>query len=217
MFFYFNFYDPNDPANAEEAGKSLFHPEPPKELLTANPPLPMGESSTVGLQELDPKAPVNFESLRFNYEALAKLKSQARGYGFEKWLHQAFVHSKMTPREPYQLNGEQLDGSFLLREQTYLVEAKYLSSPVGAAELHTFHGKIEQKAPWARGLFVSHKGFTVKGLQAFGKGKRVLCIDGRDLGDMLERELPIVEVIERKARHAAETGHCFAPVRELFT
>lgn len=49
-------------------------------------------------------------------------------------------------------------------------------------------------------------GFTLDALIAFGKAKRVICMDGLDLFDMLDRELPLDQVIARKARRAAETG-----------
>jgi len=87
---------------------------------------------------------------------------------------------------------------------------------MGAAELHTFHGKIEQKAAWTRGLFVSNSGFTDEGLTAFGRGKRVVCMDGYDLYETLNREIPFNHVLERKIRRTAETGSPFARVRDLF-
>jgi restriction endonuclease Mrr len=69
----------------------------------------------------------------------------------------------------------------------------------GAADLHAFHGKVEEKAAWTRGLFISQSGFTDDGLHAFGRGKRVVCMDGLDLYE----------------RRAAETGRPFIRVRDL--
>ncbi len=97
-----------------------------------------------------------------------------------------------------------------------MLEAKWHGQPIGVAELHTFHGKIEQKAAWARGLFVSNSGFTEQGLAAFGRGKRIICMDGLDLYEMLERELLLTHVLERKVRRAAETGSAFVRVRDIF-
>lgn len=91
-----------------------------------------------------------------------------------------------------------------------------MSREAGAIHLHAFHGKIEQKAAWTRGLFVSNSGFTPDGLAAFGKGKRVICMDGLDLYETLDRELPLNHVLERKVRRAAETGLPFELVRDLF-
>jgi hypothetical protein len=79
-----------------------------------------------------------------------------------------------------------------------------------------FQGKIGEKADWSRGLFVSYSGFSRDGLRAFGRSKKIICIDGFDLFEALARELPLNAVLERKVRHAAETGQAFARVRDLF-
>lgn len=147
---------------------------------------------------------------------LSAMAPQPRGYAFESWLKDSFNLFGLEAREPFRLRGEQIDGSFLLQGETYLVEAKWQAEQTPAKELHAFHGKLEQKAPWARGLFVSNSGFTPDGLIAFGKGKRVICMDGLDLFDSLDREIPLDVVLERKVRRAAETGSPFERVRDLF-
>ncbi len=114
------------------------------------------------------------------------------------------------------MRGEQIDGSFEFGHEVYLVEAKWQSEPTQAKDLHVFHGKIEQKAAWTRGLFVSNSGFTEDGLHAFGRGKRLICMDGLDVHDMLERQLPLGDVLQRKIRRAAETGLPFHRVRDMF-
>ena len=48
------------------------------------------------------------------------------------------------------------------------------------------------------------------------RGKRVICMDGLDLYEMLDREIPFTQVLERKVRRAAETGSPFVRVRDLF-
>lgn len=148
--------------------------------------------------------------------ALTSLEAHARGYAFEKFLQTLFNAYSLTPHEPFRLKGEQVDGSFQFGNETYLVEAKWHGKPIGVAEPHTFHGKIEQKAAWTRGLFVSNSGFTEEGLVAFGRGKRVICMDGYDLYETLDREIPLNHILERKVRHAAETGSPFGRVRDLF-
>lgn len=155
-------------------------------------------------------------ALRNDLIGFAQLAPQARGYAFETLLRELFNVFGLQAREPFRLKGEQIDGSFVLQGETYLVEAKWQDAPTGVADLHTFHGKLEQKAAWTRGLFVSNSGFTEDGLVAFGRGKRVVCMDGLDLFDTLSRELPLNHVLERKVRRAAETGLPFARVRDLF-
>ena len=148
--------------------------------------------------------------------AVTSLQAHARGYAFERFLCGLFEAYGLAPQELFRLRGEQIDGSFQFGNDTYLVEAKWHGSPIGVADLHVFHGKIEQKAAWTRGLFVSNSGFSEDGLAAFGRGKRVVCMDGFDLYETLEREIPLAQVLERKVRRAAETGSPFVRVRDLF-
>jgi hypothetical protein len=155
-------------------------------------------------------------TLRHDLIGFAQLTPQARGYAFETLLRDLFNVFGLEAREPFRLKGEQIDGSFMLQGEIYLVEAKWQDAPTGVADLHTFHGKLDQKAAWARGLFVSNSGFTEDGLVAFGRAKRVICMDGLDLFDTLSRELPLNHVLDRKVRRAAETGLPFARVRDLF-
>jgi hypothetical protein len=143
------------------------------------------------------------------------LPAQRRGYAFETFLARAFDAAGLAAREPFRNTGEQIDGSFVLGDE--VLEAKWQSAPTPASDLHSFHGKLDQKAAWARGLFVSYNGFTADGLQAFGTGKRMVCMDGRDLYETLGASIPLQIVLERKIRRAAETGQIFVSVRELFS
>lgn len=148
--------------------------------------------------------------------AVRDLPAQGRGYAFETYLKELFDAFGLAAREPFKLFGEQIDGSFNLAGETYLLEAKWLNRKVSIAELHGFHGKIEQKAAWARGLFVSFGGFTTQGLDAFGKGKKLVCMEGREIKIALEREIGIDALIALKVRRAAETGEVFTPIETLF-
>lgn len=156
------------------------------------------------------------EALKSELLRVRDLPPHQRGYAFEAFLKRAFDADGLAAREPFRNTGEQIDGSFVLGDEIYLLEAKWHAGLTPAADLHVFHGKLDHKAAWTRGLFVSFNGFTVEGLAAFGSGKRIICMDGRDIYDALERELPLKDVLERKIRRAAETGDIHVPVRELF-
>ncbi|MBB4084032.1 restriction endonuclease [Brevundimonas lenta] len=147
--------------------------------------------------------------------ALAKLAPQPRGYAFEKFLKSLFDAYGLQGRDPFRIRGEQIDGSFELSHETYLLEAKWQNAFVGAADLYAFNGKVEEKAAWARGLFISYCGFSEDGLHAFGRGKRLICMDGLDLSETLMGGLSLTDVLRRKVRRAAETGQPFVRVRDL--
>ena len=141
------------------------------------------------------------------------LAPQPRGYEFERFLKALFDASGLGARASFRLIGEQIDGSFQLSGETYLLEAKWTDLRIGAADLRSFNAKLEDKAAWTRGLLVS--GFTNDGLEAFGRGKRVVCMDGLDLYETLDR-LSLEDVIARKVRRAAESGQPFVRVRDLY-
>ncbi len=147
---------------------------------------------------------------------VSSLPAQKRGYEFEKFLKGLFDAYDLSARASFRLIGEQIDGSFVVHNDTYLLEAKWQNSPTGVSDLHTFEGKIGEKASWSRGLFVSSSGFSPEGLQAFGRGKRTICMDGYDISEMLRQRLSFVKVIDAKVRRAAETGCPYVSVRDLF-
>lgn len=156
------------------------------------------------------------EAFRAEMVALQSMAPHPRGYAFETFLQRLFEFYNLEPRGSFRLLGEQIDGSFILQGQTYLLEAKWHNTPTENAPLHAFHGKVEQKAAWARGLFVSYAGFTDGGLASFGVGKKVICMDAFDLYSALERHIPIDLVLAKKVRRSVEDGRTFVPVRELF-
>ena len=154
--------------------------------------------------------------LRGIFAAFMTMEPQARGYAFEKFLKDLFTFYGLEARKAFRLEGEQIDGSFVLDRETYLLEAKWQGRQMDIGDIHAFHGKVEQKAAWTRGLFVSYSGFSPAGLHAFGRGKRVICCDGLDIHEALNREIPFNRMLESKVRRAAETGESFVPVRDLF-
>ncbi|KRQ94497.1 hypothetical protein [Bradyrhizobium valentinum] len=81
--------------------------------------------------------------------------------------------------------------------------------------LRAFNGKIEEKAAWSRGLFISYSGFSEDGLFAFGRGKKVICMDGRDIYEALSRSIALDQVIIEKARQAASHGPIFKRVTDM--
>lgn len=149
-------------------------------------------------------------------ESLHKQSPQQRGYKFEEWLNELFTACWLSPKGAFRLRGEQIDGSFQLNNETYLVEAKWHSAKTGNADLHVFQGKLEQKAAWARGVFISWEGFTQDGLEAWGKGKRIICVSGYDLFWMLKNNISFRRLMEEKIRRAAETGRLYVKIDEIY-
>ena len=177
--------------------------------------LPRGEQEEKAEEyEIDGKY---IQELRDRFIKLSDLQPQARGYAFEKFLQEMFTAFNLEPRRPFKLVGEQIDGSFQIGSTTYLVEAKWQNEHTNQADLLVFHGKVDGKAKWSRGLFISYNGFTEDGLEAFSKGRStsILGMTGQDIFFVLDGKIGLTDVINKKARKAAETGEFFVSVYEL--
>jgi hypothetical protein len=163
-------------------------------------------------------SPRTQQTLLEHLRKVMSLSPQARGYEFEKFLNALFDAYGLAPRGAFRLVGEQIDGSFQIGQDTYLVEATWRGQKVGAEELGTLAEKVRGKAQWSRGLHISYSSYTKDGLTAFSMGKptNLICADGLDLHELLQRGLDLGEVVGQKARSAAETNRAFVPVRELF-
>lgn len=140
---------------------------------------------------------------------------QTRGLHFERLLADLFNAWGMNARGSFALKGEQIDGSFLHGNFTYLLEAKWHRAKTDAATLRGFQGKVDERNEWTRGLFVSYSGFTDVGLDAF-TAKKIILADGMDIFDVVSRRLPLPEIISAKIRHASEYRNPFERVRNLF-
>ena len=148
---------------------------------------------------------------------LSKLEPQPKGYAFEKFLNDLFEIHGLAPRGSFRLIGEQIDGSFELNSDVYLLEAKWQAKQTSQDDLLIFRGKVESKSTWTRGLFVSDSGFTDDGLTAFSKGKatNIIGMTGQDLFFILSGEITFQDAISLKARRAAETGKFYVSVYDL--
>ena len=148
---------------------------------------------------------------------LDKINPLQRGFAFEKFLKDLFEAYSLAPRNSFRLVGEQIDGSFQLNADVYLLEAKWQAKQTAQDDLLIFQGKVESKSTWARGLFISHSGFSSDALTAFARGRatNIIGMTGQDLYFILSGEMSLIAAIEKKVRRAAETGEFFVPVFKL--
>jgi hypothetical protein len=97
----------------------------------------------------------NYAGLLGELMTLHNLAPQPRGYAFEGFLKRVFNAFGLLPRGGFRTTVEQIDGSFVLAGETYLLEAKWNNDLTPVADLYTFQGKLNARVNWARGLFVS--------------------------------------------------------------
>jgi len=144
------------------------------------------------------------------------MKPQERGYRFESWLNELFSAFSLSPKAGFRITGEQIDGSFTLHNEIYLIEAKWHSQKTAAPDLHVFQGKLEQKATWARGVFISWQGFSSETFEAWGRSKSIICVTGYDLYHMLMNNISLIDMLEKKIRLAAEKGDYNVNIEKLY-
>ena len=142
------------------------------------------------------------------YGLVGSSDRQAAGFALEKLLNRLFDLFDLSPRASFRLTGEQIDGTFVLDHETYLLEAKWETKPVNEAALLVFRGKIEGKSGFTRGLFLSINGFTPDSLIAITRGKQPTFIlaDGSDLSPVFEQAIRFDDLLRHKVRNLAETG-----------
>lgn len=157
-----------------------------------------------------------FDSFASDLIALWDNAPQRRGILFEDYLRRLFQAHGFDAKGGFRIVGEQIDGSFIFQNHTYLLEAKWHQHPADAAMLRAFWGKVGERMTWTRGLFISYNGFTREGLSAFGRGKSVICMSGQDIHEAMQKRITLDKVLKAKLRHADETGEIFAEVREIF-
>lgn len=157
------------------------------------------------------------QELKTTYMNLALLPPQRRGYAFQDFLNALFSAHDIVARGAFRLTGEEIDGSFDIGPQTYLLEAKWQANPTSQSDLLIFNSKVEGKSTWARGIFISHAGFGADGLKAFAHGKRtsIIGMNGDDIQLILDGHIPLKEAIKRKAMKAVESNDFFVPLVEL--
>lgn len=174
-------------------------------------------SAQVKERQTEATTQTNLRRLEEELIRLDKLDPQARGFAFERFLQDLFTEFRLAPKGSFRLIGEQIDGSFQIGTDIYLLEAKWHKEQVGEADLLVFREKVESKSAWSRGLFISYSGFTPDGLQAFSRGRstNIIGMHSQDLYFVLEGEMSLIDAINRKVRRAAETGAFFVSVYEL--
>lgn len=147
------------------------------------------------------------DELRRELEALTiQDDRQAAGLVLERLMNRLFALSELAPRQPFKLVGEQIDGSFDLDHEVYLLEAKWEKSPMSAKELYVFREKVTGKSAFTRGVFLAMNGITSEAEQAIKTGKQpnFFVVTGHDLMMVLLGSLPLAEFLRRRQRLLAE-------------
>jgi Restriction endonuclease len=159
-----------------------------------------------------------FLQLKEEFGNLAVEKDRAKaGLALEKLLNRLFELFDLKPRQPFRVAGEQIDGSFELDGQIYLLELKWEQNPLPEADLLVFRGKIEGKSTFTRGVFIALNGISDQARDAITRGKApsFFVMDGYDLMMVLSEAVNLTHFLRQRVRLLAEEGRVCVPFSEL--
>jgi len=141
----------------------------------------------------------------------------AAGLALEKLLNRLFEMSGLQPRQPFRVVGEQIDGSFQMDGQIYLLESKWEKGPLPEADLLVFRGKIQGKSTFTRGVFIALNDISAHARDAITRGKApsFFVINGHDLLMILSEEIALPEFLRMRVRLLAEEGCVCVPFSRL--
>lgn len=150
-------------------------------------------------------------------ENTSKSWYQDRGYKFEKLILEVLKRDGLYPRTSYKISGEQIDGSFVLGDKVYLLEAKWHKKEMAVSDIYAFKGKVDGKLVGTIGIFISISGFSNDSVDALIHGKEIniILFDKNDFEMSLEKEGAFKKILLEKIRTAAEEGSPFYPVKAV--
>jgi len=142
---------------------------------------------------------------------------QSRGFAFEKYLKGFFELNGLQPRGSFKIEGEQIDGSFILHNEVYLLEAKWTSKPIDKGNLVIFNEKVSSKSGFTRGLFISYSGYSEEALNTFASGRtvNVVLMTVQELAIALSQKKDFKEFLWAKVRALAEEGNFNKSIFEI--
>jgi hypothetical protein len=163
---------------------------------------------------------VNAAPFKARYLTISALPAtQERGYAFEQFLQELFSAHGLKPRRPFALQGEQIDGSFDLDHQIYLVEARWRAAAINQGDLAKLDSRVAGHSSLGRGVFITAGGFSQEGVAAHQRLRpsAMIGVDGQDLFLLLEYALSLPDVLRFKVRRLVEEGVFHTPVAKFWT
>lgn len=141
---------------------------------------------------------------------------QRRGYEFQSLLYDLLKLGGLQPGKSFRVTGEEIDGSFVLDFQNYLLEARWQKELVDQQDLLAFAGKVDHRIECTRGVFVAVNGFSMNGITAFQRSRpSIVLMDGAHLMATLEGHIHIRDLLRGVLAAASTTGTIYTPAAQL--
>lgn len=139
------------------------------------------------------------------------------GLALEGLLNRLFEVFGLRPRQPFRVVGEQIDGSFELDGEIYLLESKWERHALPEADLLVFRGKIEGKSTFTRGVLIAMNDVSELARDAITRGKApsFFVVNGHDLLMILGEAISLTDFLRKRIRLLGEEGRVCVPFSEL--
>jgi len=164
---------------------------------------------------------MNLEAKKF-YEKLNSLTDEStakekrkRGKDFEVLLRMILDENGLSPKLSFRPKGEEIDGSFMLNDRIFLLEAKWHKDSLPASAIYAFKGKVDGKLIGTVGIFISMSGYSKDAVEALSLGKtlNVILFDKDDIETSFEDNNSFKKILLTKLRKAAENGLVYYPIK----
>jgi hypothetical protein len=151
------------------------------------------------------------------FQLSAESDRNRAGLALERLLNRLFELFGLQPRQPFRIEGEQIDGSFVLDGHVYLLESKWEKERLPEADLLVFRGKIEGKSTFTRGVLIALNDVSGQARHAITQGKApsFFVVNGYDLMMILSGAINLTEFLRKRVRLLAEEGQMCVPFSEL--
>lgn len=171
-------------------------------------------------QEVSARAKRSQELLQLKeqfFQLCTEADRNKAGIALEALLNRLFMIYGLNPRPAFRVIAEQIDGSFVLEGEVYLVEAKWEKSALPEADLLVFRGKIEGKSTFTRGVFIALNDVTDGARDAITRGKSpsFFVMNGYDLMMILSEAIDLTDFLRKRIRLLAEEGRVCIPFSEI--
>jgi hypothetical protein len=156
--------------------------------------------------------------LKEEFFELARESDRSKaGFALERLLNRLFELFDLHPRRAFRVTGEQIDGSFELGDQIYLLESKWEQRALPEADLLVFKGKIEGKSTFTRGVLIALNDVTAEARDAVTRGKApsFFIMNGHDLLMILSEAITLTDFLKQRIRLLGEEGRVCVPFSEL--
>jgi hypothetical protein len=177
---------------------------------------PVRPTNTDGSQQ--PLCSLETRKLKEEFLLLAGENDRAKaGLALEQLLNRLFEIFQLRPRQPFRVVGEQIDGSFELDSQIYLLESKWEKHALPEEDLLVFRGKIEGKSTFTRGVFIALNDISSPARDSITRGKSpsFFVMNGHDLMMVLSEAISLTDFLRKRVRLLAEEGRVCVPFSEL--